>query len=870
MPSVEQHFCADDCRKVGDCSFSPDLYAPMLVHIAQLRTQTLMTSENTKSGLYGLRDALTHFDRSALVKPANHSGSGKAIVHSEIRALGSMVSSLSILTKSGMVPQFNYAFYTQKLQNYRDAMGALVDALKNDVDTAGFLELYAKALDKENAALAGQESVTGVAQQQTLESIATDARGMQLAIDGLNELGNKMTKTADDLRHAVNHFVKVQRRNAIVKMCFDLATLLATAYVDPELAVFSLKTFQETLQLTMSSLKAIQSIPVCNTVDPLNDYGTGVAKDIPNPVQTRISSSTSCIHTSIKTSATYLLNNLSTAVNASADPVKGSPTASLQDNVDELDNVLPGLGTAYWEEYYTKTRENVTALLTCCDSKVSAIAQSYIDLLSVQVHHGKDYVTHATRYVSDVQQFIINNAQQEAHNMTRAALDRVYTLVESTESHTAMQEMTYATQITSLATQFRVTAAQLCQSYEYQATAAVSLCAVDTAPQCGGSKNAWQKLCSPDPFEVLAYRPCSSSSSLASEALKYLSGYDALSQTAQSVAAYVTAATWGGQGAQTIVAPEVVWSSLRLQVWDDLVIDNSSTGCCEEGPDGTVVCNKCHDFHASVHPPPPRDTRDCSESACGPTIYIPRTTWDAFCKGDSSADYWSGQLSFTIRPEDMMRTGYNNNLDSYNELLVKGMAAYVPGGVGFPGGAIDVNMAAVGQMRNLIHQHPDPACASVLEEDPLNLCQYTNHTFVGAPTTVVKYGSSFSYPNGLSEDGVGEVGAICGTGISTPVFYADRQLSGCGDEKQEACYQYCPHGDLSVFDDVDARERYSDNVAHLNASPYNFVSLYSTFRLEFSTPKAKKPDFSAVDTIELGLWMTGMKAFKTADCCSMV
>lgn len=67
--------------------------------------------------------------------------------------------------------------------------------------------------------------------------------------------------------------------------------------------------------------------------------------------------------------------------------------------------------------------------------------------------------------MSATQQYLINQAQMQANNLTQQAMNEAYDVVNELEAYNMMQEAILAVQLTTLAYQMYATVQQLCQSY---------------------------------------------------------------------------------------------------------------------------------------------------------------------------------------------------------------------------------------------------------------------------------------------------------------------------------------------------------------------------------------------------------------------
>lgn len=559
--------------------------------------------------------------------------------------------------------------------------------------------------------------------------------------------------------------------------------------------------------------------------------------------------------------------NLSSMTNLPPGNKSNGSIASLTAVARRLNEKLPSMGTGYWAKYVASAKENYNPYLTGFDSEVNGAAQTYIDHLTAQSSYGNDFVTHGARYVSATQQYLINQAQMRADNSTQHAMNQAYDVVNELSAYNMMQEGILTVQLTTLAYQMYATVHQLCQGYAYQTTRLYHKC---VGP---GELNVLNSLCSAfsagrtaPSLKPFSFQPCQSSVAFAYAAQAFLKQLDGMYSNAQAVNTYVTDAVWGTDASAT----DSPFISMTLRVYEP----PKCTGV--EGFNETVL-SMCS---AAEYPSPPQGVvyvpgTDClvpgaslpaGATCCNitrfnnnctfdPPTNVPYITPAAFRDfSDDQQESW-GKLEFEIEPKQLSR------LTSYDEVFVRGVSVYLEGASieAQIANELNVRLEPSGQMttRVLDQNWPSNAsCAAYVAKDPNNLCIFNNYSYVGAPSgasNTVSYTMYYSSPESATGTCDGSTGA-------QPVFYghSNRELTCQTASGPAPCFYYCTNLDFASLESGNAK------TFHTTGGPYNFASVYSSFRLVLSNKfGADRPvgfrsqgiQLPDVTAIHIGMWL---------------
>lgn len=143
-----------------------------------------------------------------------------------------------------------------------------------------------------------------------------------------------------------------------------------------------------------------------------------------------------------------------------------------------------------------------------------------------------------------------------------------------------------------------------------------------------------------------------------------------------------------------------------------------------------------------------------------------------------------------------------------------------------------------------------------MAKDPNNLCVFDNYSYVGAPSgasNTVSYTLYYSNPEPVTDTCDGETGA-------QPVFYGqtNREIMCATPQGSAPCFHYCTNLDFASLEDGNAKK------FHTTGGPYNFASVYSSFRLILSNKfGANQPvgfrsqgiQLQGVKAVHIGMWL---------------
>lgn len=196
--------------------------------------------------------------------------------------------------------------------------------------------------------------------------------------------------------------------------------------------------------------------------------------------------------------------------------------ARWNDNHLSLPQVLPLMGTGFWQKWVADVKQTYNPYLTGYNSDVNAAAQKVVDYLVVQSYYGalftphahahavraltavhlimagNDYTTQGTRYVAAIQQYQIDLTQQQALGATDAAINAAIDNADEVIADNLIQQTALTIRISALALQMYVVVKQLCASYQYQMTQLYTQCVDATTANplsmmCGAGA-AWKPL----------------------------------------------------------------------------------------------------------------------------------------------------------------------------------------------------------------------------------------------------------------------------------------------------------------------------------------------------------------------------------------
>mmetsp|Transcript_34539 Transcript_34539/g.90886 ORF Transcript_34539/g.90886 Transcript_34539/m.90886 type:complete len:1145 (-) Transcript_34539:172-3606(-) len=866
--------CSKDCAKVGTdiwggngCVFTLDRYAPKLVFLSQMRAASILKQEGFVGNRTSQQTATAQLQEVVIAlsnyltvlrthSRADSPTSGILLVQAQISSLNTVSTQVTRLPALGFVPSFTRDFYAKELIDYMASYRRIMNSLEASIQSDALLRLFVSQVNEEQAQLNGQKSVTQVSQQQTAATMVTAVTAMHIAQQELTRAGVRMQAAAGDVKDALDDWQTDQLIELSLTIAFTCADLATSAIGD-----MAARAGEAMIQADKSTsfFKRISTYYLMDFIRQFREGATtlGEAFAALGKVEAMLPPSVRDLSGTV--AAQIAAMGIPDIPNTPSDPIQAITKAA-----NDLNTILLGLGGGAWAEYVAQSKHQYNDFLTGYNSKVNGAATSYMDELHSQAAYGEDFVSAGARFVKTVQQYLINAAQLQAYNQTQQGINGVYKVASEEHEYDMLQEGIMTIQMTTLALQMHLTVEQLCQALEYQTTRLYKDC---VGP---GKENKLQEMCgdyangatSFTPF--LYEEPCRSGKQLASAAHSYMSKWTSIYNNALSVMDYVTTATWGTDSSAT----DSPFTSFELSVWDppecvenqgywdtDISICNTSvpartnvtyiggSSCLAPGAlmPPHLTCCKITRWHRSCPGATPPN---------GP--YVSRHMFKQFL--NVSSEDW-GSLQFSIG------TGSVPQLSAYDEIFVRGASVYVEGAIIHPEVASNLfaRLTPVGAMQTRVKNQSwifDPACVAAFIADPGTMCMFTNYTFYGAPVgrhAVVDYTSYYHNPSH---------GSVCAEGTGAqPVFYdIERRELLCQDEyfQERPCFHYCSGLDFASLEDGNVQTLYG------RKSPYNFASLYSTFKLQlhnkFSSDdpvyiRSAGIQLSQVKSVRIGMWL---------------
>jgi hypothetical protein len=879
--------CSPRCTKYGGaaCSFSVDRYTPLLIHLAQLRVADVLTTsvganasaqEAALMGVQAIQAAMNDLLQTLLANGGDPTDpiSAVALVQAFIGSLDSVASAAAQVTyASGFVPAFSYELYNKKLMEYMTAFQRMMTSLQQSIAEDKLLSLFVAQIRTEQAQLSGEGSVTMETQRQTEATLLTALAGMQAASTGINTTGNLMRDAGEKFQTALTAWKTEQT----VLLAFELAFMCADVFLGAGgAAAASAATLAGELKDTRW-FKREATYYMFSVVQDVADF----ARDFVEAALT-MADVRSQFPPELRDSSASFAADLSGMADLPPGNTSNGSVASLAAVAVRLSKKLPKYGMGYWSEYVAAAKTNYNPYLTGFNSDVNGAARTYIDHLIAQSNYGNDFVTEGTRYVSATQQYLINQAQMQAHNATQHAMNQAYDVVNEFTKYNVMQEGILSIQLTTLDYQMYATVQQLCQSYAYQSTRLYHKC---VAPS---EVNVLNSLCSAFSTEKdrtspslkpFSFQPCQSSIALANEAHAYLKQLEDMYKNAHVVNAYVTDAIWGTDASAT----DSPFISMTLRVYEppecngvygfnETVLSMCSTARDPFPPPGVIYVagTECLVPGASlpVGATCCNITRFNNNCTFDPPTNQPYMTPTAFRDfSDNTQESW-GKLDFQIKPHQLSR------LSSYDEVFVRGISVYLEGASIETeiANELNVRLEPFGQMVTRVLNQNWPSnntCAAYVAEDPNNLCIFNNYSFVGAPSgasNTVSYTLYYSSPEPVTGFCDGNTGA-------QPVFYGrnNREITCETRFGFTPCFYYCTNLDFASLEGGDAKN------FHTTSGPYNFASVYSSFRLVLSNKfgadrpvgfRSQGVQLQDVSAIHIGMWLkTNGRNSQQMDTC---
>ena len=882
--------CSKECASIGTehyggngCLFYLNRYAAQYIYVSQVRAASVLkeyglpgnsTLQQMAAAKLGeVQTALTYYLTvvAAQTKNASAATSAVPLLRAQISSLTTLANFVVRMPAAGFVPTHNRDFYSNELKTYMAAFKSIMSKLQESISQDKLLKYFAQEYVAQQAELDGKEGVNAVERETILQSMATALKGMKIAQEGMRLTGIQMQIAAAKLREALEDYQNDQIIQLSITIAFTAADIVTDFIGD--MAARAGEAAREAGKVT-SWFQKKSTYYFMKFVTQFRGAATdmGYAFAALDKITKKMPPDVSALVQGVANQVASM---------GLPPPPKGNSIDVISIAADKLNRQLLELGTGAWSQYVTSLIAQYDNFLTGFNSKVSGAAQHFIDEVHTQAAYGNDWTTSGTRFVANVQQFLVNEAQAQALNETQNAIKNVYGVLNEEHDYDIMQQGVMSIQITTLALQMNVVIEELCSTFEYQTTRLYHQCVSDDP----SSTNKLQMICGRyakggSAFTPFFHRPpCQSNDGFANAANSYLSTWTETYTNVMDVVEYVTNAVWGTDTSAT----DSPFVSFTLEVWSPKPCDGSHgywesemTLCNTSmplSPNTTYIGDECLAPGAELPP----DLECCNVTRWNPNCvndeppsrpYITSSQLASF--SNTSSENW-GKLRFLVTPESMPE------LIMYDAAFVRGISVYLEGA--------EINTAVAGNLFSRLtpagsmitrvkrpgwSDNDDPldkACQLDFWRDHKNLCMFNNYTFHGSPSGSDSTVSYTMYYHNVAK------GSTCPDGTrATPVFYnsGGRELECDG----EPCFYYCTNLDFESLETGNAESRFNQH------SPYNFASVYSAWDLQVynhwssdakTSVRSAGLDLSKVTKLHLGIWLkTNGENNQKLDTCDRV
>jgi hypothetical protein len=853
MEAALSETCEASCTHLNDeCVFDFERYATVLVYASQVFAKHVLTSMTNASHVAAELLESMHIGLKGFTSK-HGTNLTTPFLHAQAASVGVMATTAASFTPSARyVPGFTYAFFTNSIKGYMSSFESMVNSLVGDAHIYKFADM----LKEQNREFANKASVLATSTSMTKKSLHAAMLGMSSTLDGIQACSKRMNKAASAFKTAVKKWEKDAWKRALEDVVEGAIDLLTSPQNFAEWGnpVGDISNILTVLQGVTNMAKKFRS-----AMQAMNDMPSSEDSD------------------DVALLSKHLIKALNGSLGDDA-PLGGSALVRLATIANQLEGELPTMGHGYWAKYVDSTEKYYEKYTKMKDKSISSAAKSFVEQVHLQAHFGNDFVTQGMRFIAALHQLTVDHAQAEATEKTEKAMSAYVTKQEHMSAASLPSRAVVSVQINTMALHLDNMARQLCQSYAYQETRLYH--------KCGNQvNNVLGLLCSRfdgsfgSSYTPFYLTPCVGKSGnagidLVESARTFLQGFNNIYKNAETVTNDIVTNVWGhvasasskpfiklaivnegGKATTKCVGHHTKASraaTARMPSTShkrSLATRASKAKAASAAPLSAQQKQEAYDKIQAIvdkveklqdeAPSTPDEYFTCDDS-----VWITEDAWKRFTTASADEPGY-GQLTFQVTPGMMDKL----HLSGYDEIFVRGMAAYLEGATASNDKSFHVAMTPVGQMMTRVRQHEwqkSAECKAYQKLDEGNLCDWTNYSYIASPS-----GGATSHPQGVTYKShyynTGE-GGECSGSQPKEVFDKEHRIH----TYEGAAPYFCTDQDYSDFDNPAATQ---------NTGSFNFASLFSTFNLTVTNNHATWPtsiqglNLSSVKVVHIGLWL---------------